>query len=174
MKSDSYDELAALDSVNFIKRGKFFHQLISKCCNCMEYETGLKWIWFVLDLSKLLRQKQYDFKRSKEIVKKYHKKGKPTEPNAESACKSEQTNDQEHDDTNASVDEKRLGFSSDYDVIKERPAEKRKIDFREKLFLSPLTTVGNLPFRRIAKEYGADITCGKYSLSPLGHLHGCN
>lgn len=56
---------------------------------------------------------------------------------------------------------KRLGFSLDYDVIKQRRAERREIDFRDKLLLSPLTTVGNLPFRRICKEFGADITCGE-------------
>lgn len=87
------------------------------------------------ELQSTLRKKKYDFSKSDKIMKEVDKEILELK--------------------------KSLGSVPSEEEVKIRPEEKKKIDFANKLVLSPLTTVGNLPFRRICKEYGADITVGE-------------
>ena len=43
--------------------------------------------------------------------------------------------------------------------------ERKAIDFRHKVYVGPLTTLGNLPYRRVMKGFGTDITCGEMAIA---------
>lgn len=97
------------------------------------------------DVQVALRKRTYDFSLAEKCVKyvDYLKKNKEVD------------NDEQ---------QKTSGTVTDEDIISLLQREKKTIDWKDKLYLSPLTTVGNLPFRRICKEFGADITCGEMAM----------
>uniref|UniRef100_A0A8B9PZE9 tRNA-dihydrouridine(47) synthase [NAD(P)(+)] n=1 Tax=Apteryx owenii TaxID=8824 RepID=A0A8B9PZE9_APTOW len=89
------------------------------------------------DLQNQLRKKKFSFEKADEYLRHPKPAGSPI---------------------------KTVGPVTDEDIIKLRPCEKKKLEIQGKLYLAPLTTCGNLPFRRICKRFGADVTCGEMAV----------
>uniref|UniRef100_A0AAG5DUJ8 tRNA-dihydrouridine(47) synthase [NAD(P)(+)] n=1 Tax=Anopheles atroparvus TaxID=41427 RepID=A0AAG5DUJ8_ANOAO len=118
--------------------------------------------WLSSDLQHILRKKKYNFNKSTKIVDKFEKLQQEEKSDKAKAEEPATNENKDGDEKSLPADEsKPTGPITDEDLIKLRSSERKRIDFRDKLYLSPLTTVGNLPFRRICKEYGVDITCGE-------------
>ncbi|PWN89463.1 FMN-linked oxidoreductase [Acaromyces ingoldii] len=112
--------------------------------------------WPASGLAKALRTKTYQLPRTKAVLSllQRHKENLADGPI-----------ELENQGSRARIEDAAYTWSKD-DGARIRPSEKRKLDwFHDELYLAPLTTTGNLPFRRLCASLGSDIHCGEMGLA---------
>ncbi|KIY72907.1 zinc finger dihydrouridine synthase [Cylindrobasidium torrendii FP15055 ss-10] len=109
------------------------------------------------DVQKLLRTKKYPTPVTDEFLKEM--KEKEDQEKVALATKKEAAQQVLEQDLAQTEAEK------DTPDVPMRFNEKKRLFWSGKSYLAPLTTVGNLPFRRLCVALGADITCGEMGLA---------
>ncbi|CCF56021.1 hypothetical protein KAFR_0A05860 [Kazachstania africana CBS 2517] len=156
------------------------HSTESKPTNVTVANKELNHIAF--DKKSDLIKKRFPFEKSEEILEildsfQQEQRDLKSNDNTEEATNTASTVDcPQVRHRNAEVDSKRERQKDLYNKYKDTrywSNEKKSLDFKRKKILSPLTTVGNLPYRRLMVKYGCDVTYSEMALGvPL--IQGTN
>lgn len=101
-----------------------------------------------------MRKKTYNFKITESAQD-------DTNDGDENCCEGDSSTEEE----NSSETEAVLQTTDDEKMCSVPDEDKKPIDWRNKLVLAPLTTVGNLPFRRLCVTLGADVTVSEMAVA---------
>uniref|UniRef100_A0A8C0FW50 tRNA-dihydrouridine(47) synthase [NAD(P)(+)] n=1 Tax=Bubo bubo TaxID=30461 RepID=A0A8C0FW50_BUBBB len=110
------------------------------------------------DLQHQLRKRKFSFRKADEYLRGLAKPHSDEDPEPDAVQSPGLPGGEEASST------KTVGPVTDEDVVKLRSCEKKKSKSPDKPFLCCLFQCGNLPFRRICKRFGADVTCGEMAV----------